>query len=128
MVAPHTLILMKDGTLKKAGDIEVGDTVKTKHEDGLEDTVANVYQKKVYDSTRVKATIGDKEIICSHGHRFYVDNKQAFIAVKDLENGDILSGKEFTLLEEYSNGPVVKISVENAQTYISEGILSHNIK
>lgn len=127
-VAPHTLILMKDGTLKKAGDIEVGDIVKTKHEDGLEDTVANVYQKKIYDSTRVKATIGDKEIICSHGHRFYVDNKQAFIAVKDLENGDILSGKEFTLLEEYSNGPVVKISVENAQTYISEGILSHNIK
>ena len=58
----------------------------------------------------------------------YVDNKNAFENAINLVEGDILSGKEFISREEYSNGEVVSISVENAATYISEGILSHNIK
>ena len=127
-VAPHTLILMADGTLKKAGDLEVGDRVKTKHERSLEDTVAPVTFKKIYINDRVKVTIGDKEIVCSPKHRFYVDNKTDFIHADELEDGDILSGEEFISREEYEPGQVVKLTVENAATYISEGILSHNIK
>lgn len=127
-VAPNTLILMADGTQKRAGDIQVGDVVKTKHETTLEDMNANVYQKQVYTNKRIKVYIGDKEIICSPGHRFYVDNKEDFIAADQLVEGDILSGKDYIRREEYEDGDVVKISVEHAQTYISEGILSHNIK
>jgi hypothetical protein len=127
-VAPHTLITMSDGTFKKAGDLQVGDIVKTKYEDTLEDVIAPVTAKKIYNSKRVKVKVGDKEIICNHLHRFYVDNKNDFIPANELEKGDILSGKEFISREEYPEGEVVKLTVENAHTYISEGILSHNIK
>ena len=127
-VAPSTLILMADGTLKKAGDLQIGDIVRTKHERSLEEVVAPVTEKSIYTNERVKVTIGDKEIVCSQKHRFYVDNKSDFVHADELEKGDILSGKEFISREEYSAGEVVKITIENAATYISEGILSHNIK
>ena len=127
-VAPHTLILMGDGSQKKAGELKVGDVVKTKHENSLEELNANVNKVKISNSERIKVVIGDKEIVCSPLHRFYVDNKNAFENAINLVEGDILSGKEFISREEYSNGEVVSISVENAATYISEGILSHNIK
>jgi hypothetical protein len=127
-VAPNTKITMSDGTYKRAGDLKVGDEVKTKHETTLETVNARVTQMRIAQSERVKAIIGDKEIICTPNHRFYVDNKSKFIAIKDIEVGDILTGKEFISLEEYTSGDVVKLTVENAATYLSEDILSHNIK
>ena len=127
-VAPETLILMADGTQKRAGDLEVGDVVKTKHDRSLEEMSVPIIQKVVYQSKRLKVVIGDKEIVCSTKHRFYVDNKLDFVSADELEDGDILSGKAFISSEEYENGEVVKLTVERAATYIAEGILSHNIK
>ena len=127
-VAPETLILMADGTEKRAGDLEVGDVVKTKHDRSLEEMSVPITQKVISQSERLKVTIGDKEIICSTKHRFYVDNKLDFVSADELEDGDILSGKAFISSEEYENGEVVKLTVERAATYISEGILSHNNK
>ena len=127
-VAPHTLILMSDGSLKKAIDLEIGDVVKTKHQTTLEDIVAPVTQRKLYRNKRVKLKIGEKELICSDTHRLYVDNRELFIPANELVEGDILSGKEFISREEYQEGDVVKITIEEAGTYISEGILSHNFK
>ena len=127
-VAPETLILMADGTQKRAGDLEVGDVVKTKHNRSLEEMSVPIIQKVVYQSERLKVVVGDKEIVCSTKHRFYVDNKLDFVSADELEDGDILSGKAFISSQEYENGEVVKLTVERAATYISEGILSHNIK
>lgn len=127
-VAPHTLITMGDGSFKKAGDLEVGDEVYTQHEHTLEWVRARVNQKSIRSSERVKVKVGDKEIICTPNHRFFVDNTNSFTAANQLQEGDILSGKAFISIEDYPKGDVVKISVENAKTYISEGILSHNVK
>ena len=127
-VAPHTLILMGDGTLKKAGDIQVGDVVKTKHESTLEDVNAPITLKQIRTDKRVKVTIGNKEIVCTPNHRFYVDNRQAFVEAQELQEGDILSEQHFISIEEYEAGEIVKLTVERAHTYISEGILSHNFK
>ena len=127
-VGPDTLISMGDGTVKKASELQVGDEVRTKHEKTLEWVFARVNQKQIYSAPRVKVFVGDKEIICTPNHRFYVDNASDFVPAEDLKAGDVLTGKEFKKLEEYHEGDVVKISVENAQTYISEGILSHNAK
>ena len=119
---------MGDGTSKPAGELEVGDEIRTKHEKTLEKTYDRITRKEVYTSPRVKVYIGDKEIVCSPGHRFYVDNASDWIAVTDLKEGDTLSGKKYIKTEEYSKGDVVKLSVANSKTYISEGILSHNLK
>ena len=127
-VAPHTLILMGDGTLKKAGDLQIGDVVKTKHESTLEDVNAPITLKQIRTDKRVKVTIGNKEIVCTPNHRFYVDNRQAFVEAQELQEGDILSEQHFISIEEYEAGEIVKLTVERAHTYISEGILSHNFK
>jgi len=127
-IAPHTLITMGDGTSKPAGELQVGDEIRTKHEKTLEKTYDRITRKEVYTSPRVKVYIGDKEIVCSPGHRFYVDNASDWVAVTDLKEGDTLSGKTYIKTEEHSDGDVIKLSVANSKTYISEGILSHNVK
>lgn len=127
-IAPHTLIAMGDGTSKPAGELQVGDEIRTKHEKTLEKSYDRITRKEVYTSPRVKVYIGNKEIVCSPGHRFYVDNASDWVAVTDLKKGDTLSGKAYIKTEEYSDGDVIKLSVANSKTYISEGILSHNFK
>ena len=127
-VAPNVMILMADGTTKKAGLLAVGDEIKTQQETSLEWVNARVYEKKSLHSGRIKVFAGDKEIVVSPNHRFYVDNKNEYIAANLLEEGDILSGNEFIKYEDYSDGEVLKISVENAFTYVSNDILSHNAK
>ena len=127
-VAPNVMILMADGTTKKAGLLAVGDEIRTQQETSLEWVNARVNEKKSLHSTRIKVFAGDKEIVVSPNHRFYVDNKDEYIAANLLEEGDILSGNEFIKYEDYSDGEVLKISVENAFTYVSNDILSHNVK
>ena len=127
-VAPHTLITMGDGSYKTAGRLSVGDEIKTKHENTLEQMNALVYEKKSSHSKRIKVFIGDKDIVVSPAHRFYVDNRSEFVAAEDLKEGDILSGKDYIKTEEYEDGEVLQISVEKAHTYISNDILSHNTK
>lgn len=127
-VAPHTLILMSDGSYKTAGRLSVGDEIKTKQENTLEEMNALIYEKKSSHSKRIKVFIGDKDIVVSPAHRFYVDNRSEFVAAEDLKEGDILSGKNYVKTEEYEDGEVLQISVEKAHTYISNDILSHNTK
>ena len=56
-VAPHTLITMGDGSYKTAGRLNVGDEIKTKHENTLEQMNALVYEKKSSHSKRIKVFI-----------------------------------------------------------------------
>ncbi len=127
-VGIQTGILMGDGSYKTAGRIVVGDIVRTRQERTLEWMNATVMGKKVFHSKRIKLFIGDKELIVSPEHRLYVDTRSEFIPAQDLKEGDILSGKKFVKIEEYNDGDVVQIGVEKAWTYVTEGILSHNVK
>ena len=127
-VAPFALILMGDGSQKQAMHVGVGDEIKTQQEKTLEWTNARVNEKKVLTSSRIKILFGDEEIVVSPNHRFYVDNRSEYIPARELVDGDILSGKAYKGVEDYHEGDVIKFSVEYAKTYISNGILSHNIK
>lgn len=127
-VSPFTKILMSDNSEKLADIVNVGDEIKTQHETNLEWINARVSEKKVIDSDRIKVFIGEDEIVVSPKHRFYVDNKSQYIHADELQEGDILSGKEYKKTEEYVSGNVIKFTVAHAKTYISNGILSHNTK
>ncbi len=128
-IDPETDITLEQGKTKKAKDIKTGDVVRTKHETTLELLSCIVTRAQLQDtSKRVRIVYSDRELICSPGHRVYVDNKSEFIAADSLEVGDITTGYEILGVEEVEDGPVVKLTVEKAHTYISNGILSHNVK
>ena len=72
---PSMLILMSDDTQKRAGDLVVGDLVKTNHEKSLELGNYEVeYVNIVEDVEKIKLTFEDSEIVCSLTHKFYVNN------------------------------------------------------
>ena len=154
---PNMHILMADGSQKKAGDLVVGDLVKTYHEKDLKKTgkkslvltaggtekyselreqLESSYAKAtlgeykvefvdtIKDVKKVKLTFEDSKIICSLSHKFYVDDlwKEA----KDMVVGDEVSGKKLVAIEDVEDGDVVHITIEDAHTYICEGLLSHN--
>lgn len=106
-----TEILMSDGRYKMMRDCEVGEYVWTRHEDTgeygryrishIEFVEAEVFYKEGYP----KAT---------PGHRYYADRRWQTLE----ELGGEPAGK----------ARVCKMTVEDAHTYISEGVLSHNIK
>jgi len=122
---PSMLILMSDDTQKRAGDLVVGDLVKTNHEKSLELGNYEVeYVNIVEDVEKIKLTFEDSEIVCSLTHKFYVDNdwKEA----DDMVIGDVVSDKKLTAIKKVEDGDVVHITVKDAHTYICEGLLSHN--
>ena len=122
---PNMTILMSDDTQKRAGDLVVGDLVKTNHEKSLE--LGN-YEVEFVDIIKnvekIKLTFEGSEIICSLTHKFYVDN--TWKEGKDMVVGDVVSDKKLTAIEKVKDGDVVHITVKDAHTYICEGLLSHN--
>ena len=158
---PNMLILMADGSQKKAGDLVVGDLVKTYHEKDLEKAAKLARSKSLVlssgeienpskvreqlENSFAKATLGEykvkfvdivsdvekikfifdsSEIICSLTHKFFVND--SWKEAKDMVIGDEVSGKKLISTELVENGDVVHITVDDAHTYICEGLLSHN--
>ena len=122
---PMMLILMANGSQKRAGDLKVGDLIKTNHEKDLKLGEYKVeYVNVLNNRQKAKFTFEESEIVCSLTHKFYVDNdwKEA----KDMVIGDEVSGQKLISIENVEDGNVVHITVEDAHTYICEGLLSHN--
>jgi hypothetical protein len=128
-IDPETDITLESGHTKKAKDIKTGDIVRTKHETTMEMLSCIVTKAElIKESKRLKIVYSDRDLICSPGHRVYVDNKSQFIAANLLEVGDITTGYEILEVEEIDDEAVINLTVEKAHTYISNGILSHNNK
>jgi len=122
---PNALILMHDGSQKRAGDLVVGDMVKTYHEDTFEyGDYPVIHASIVEDVEKLKLIFSESEITCSIYHKFRVGD--SWKEARDMEVGDEVSGQTLKSIETVENGPVVHITVEGAHTYISEGLLSHN--
>jgi len=122
---PMMLILMANGSQKRAGDLKVGDLIKTNHEKDMKLGEYKVeYVNVLNNREKAKFTFEESEIVCSITHKFYVDNdwKEA----KDMKVGDEVSGQKLISIENVEDGDVVHITVEDAHTYICEGLLSHN--
>jgi len=105
------LILMADGTQKRAGDIVVGDIVRTQHEithewgDYPVEAVSFTESDDVWSALGFKATAGHKTWLSGTWNRH-----------------DTLG------VPVPGTFRVVRITVENAHTYICAGVLSHNLK
>jgi hypothetical protein len=124
--APWTNILLKDNETKQAKDLKVGDLVHTQHEDTLKWGDYPVEAVKIIpDQKRLSFVFDDGvELVCSLSHKFYLNN--TWVEAKDIKVNDILTNKKVTEVKPYEDGDVVLITITDAHTYISEGILSHN--
>lgn len=124
--SPDTLINLSNNETKQARDLAVGDTVYTQHENTLEwgdYTVSHV--SIVPNSERIQLVFDTTEIVCSLSHKMYVFNK-GWTKAKDIEIDDIVSGHTLKDKVEWETGDVVKITIEEAHSYIAAGLLSHN--
>ncbi|MDP5279910.1 ubiquitin-activating E1 FCCH domain-containing protein [Sphingomonas sp. DG1-23] len=112
-VTSDTMILMADGVEKSARRLVVGDMVRTRHATTLEwgDFPVTAVQRVVRAVWR--AEIGDQVLRASKGHRFW--NGEEWVKIETVGERDGVA-------------EVVAISVGTARSYISNGILSHNIK
>ena len=127
---PSMTILLAGGGVVTAGDLKVGDVVRTKHEKTLEWGNFEVTHKEIVDQPKAEVILdgGDKKVIVSTSHKFWVDNEKNWVYTTELTHGDVLSGHVLTDVKHLGNGPVVKITVKDAHTYVMEGLWSHNIK
>lgn len=123
--APWTAVRLSDGTDIEAGNLLVGMMVRTQHEDTLEWGDYPVeYVEIIPDADRAMIRFDGIDFVCSLTHKFYHEGD--WVEAQDLEPGMVLSDKEVLSVEPYCSGDVVMITVSDAHTYISEGILSHN--
>ena len=123
--APETLIKLKDGDTT-AGELKVGDLVHTQHEDTLEWGDWPVTGVQIIENQRrLKLSFDDNEIVCSWSHKFYVDGKE-WVKAEDMKKGDVVSGSALDGVRPWEDGDVVKITVDEAHTYVAADLLSHN--
>jgi hypothetical protein len=118
-VTTDTPILMADGTEKPAGDIVTGDRILTRHELRLNEVgggwgVFPVEAVVIADSEDVwQADVGGRQLRATGDHLVYTG---AWVKMRDI--GTQIAGSH----------RIVKATVADAHTYVSNGVLSHNIK
>jgi hypothetical protein len=123
-------ILLSDKSQKPAGELQVGDEVRTAHEKDF--TIGNykVTRVEIVDSPIVKVNFEGKSITCSPSHKFYSETDDTWTSAKDLKEDDRVSLEDgeitFVSRQQMPDGKVVSITVDDAHTYICEGFLSHN--
>ena len=131
-VDPLVSILLPSGITKFAGEVNVGDIILTVHEITKELGEFKVLSKKIITQPKVIIKFDDgTEIKVSDTHKFLMsDNnwKQIF----DLIGNETVKGLEIdkTIKEiiRIGDGEVVMFEIEEAHTYISDGLISHNLK
>ena len=128
---PDMLILLADNSQKPAGEIEVGDMVYTAHEDSRNWGEYKVTHKEISTDSIVKVNFDIKSITCSPSHKLFSYNRDEWLEVDKLEEGDeVLTDTgvkaRWISTEPQGSGDVVVLTVEDAHTYVCEGLLSHN--
>lgn len=129
--APWINILMADNGLVKAGDIKPGMQVYTRHETTNEWGVYPVTAVEMGEDNRWEVVLEDgRTFVGTFNHRVRTDNN--WTEIRNLKAGDKLVQPDgFGIVkssQHLDHGPIVKITVGEAHTYISEGFLSHNVK
>jgi hypothetical protein len=129
---PRVLITLADRTTKPAGEIQVGDLLYTMHENTKEFGVFAVTDMSIEEQPMVNIIFTDGIILSvSETHKFLMaggDWQQVF----ELGEGSVIKGlevnKTIQRIDNIGVAPAVKLTVEDAHTYIADGMISHNIK
>lgn len=129
--APEMLILMADGSHKRADDIRDGDVVRTKHETtGVWGDYPVIYAAHFYSERISVRFAGGNAIACSPGHRLLLTDG-TWMDASALQPGMMVDGPEPMTVDSLAvipSGPVVKLTVDDAHTYVCQGMVSHNVK
>lgn len=129
-VDPLVSILLPNGITKIAAEVKVNDIILTVHEITKELGEFKVLSKKIITQPKVIVKFTDgTEIKVSDTHKFLMSDdtwKQIFMlkgdeTVKGLEND-----KTIEEIIKIGEGDVVMFEIEEAHTYISDGLISHN--
>lgn len=129
--APWVNILLANGETVKAGDIKVGMQVYTRHENKDEWGVYPVTAVAMGEDNRYEVILEDgRTFVGTFNHRVCTDAD--WVEIQNLKAGDKLVQQNGYGVVKSSKpldfGPIVKITIDDAHTYITEGFLSHNIK
>lgn len=134
-VDPKTHVLLADGSEVQAGSLKVGDVVHTLHEDTFEyGDFEVVYAETIQQPKSIVKFTDGSEITTSLSHKFLLVNRE-WKRVDELKEGDAIETapnvnaegfKVVASLEQIGTGDVVKLTIDQAHTYISDGLVSHN--
>jgi hypothetical protein len=129
--APWVNLLMADGSLVNAGNIKPGMQVYTRHEITNEWGVYPVTAMEMGEDERWEVALEDgRTFVGTFNHRVHTGDD--WTEIRNLKAGDKLVQPDgFGIVKSskhLDHGPIVKITVDKAHTYISEGFLSHNMK
>ncbi len=115
-VTTDTPIMLADRSTKAAGDIMVGEKLLTRHDVTLAWGLYPVEAIMIVDSDDVwTAHVGGRDLRATGDHLVYIGT---WVKMRDLSGAAKIDGTH----------QVVKMTVAGAHTYVSNGILSHNIK
>ena len=128
--APWINIMLADKTSINAKDIKEGMFVYTQHETTKEWGEYPVTAVSFENANRWQVVVDDTIFVGSANHRMLTE--EGWIEIERLMPGDIITAHEKLAVVKYAKphsfGEVVKITVADAHTYLTEGLVSHNIK
>ena len=127
---PDMEILLAGGIKKPVKELKVGDKVQTLHQDTFKKEEAKVSYVRVIESPLLSLTLSGKEFICSEEDRFYATNLNRWIHASSLLEGDTVSQLDgevkFEKKKKIGKGKSVELTVDDAHTYVCDGVLMHN--
>lgn len=129
---PATAIMISPDQTRLAGSLQVGDLIYTVHEHSLEYGYFAITHAEIVEQPKLGIAFDNgTEIIVSLSHRFLVPGMQ-WVSARDLRPGhqveSVNGAVNIVSLTKHGVGPVVKLEVDQAHTYIAAGLISHNVK
>jgi hypothetical protein len=136
---PDTLIFCEDSHWVRAGDLNVGDKVITIHEHSREPGTFKILEAERMIQPKVEIEFANgKKLKVSSTHKFLMSD-DSWKKVCDISVGESvmgmnydviydLSSKEIVSITDIGDGEVIKFEIDQAHTYITEGLISHNVK
>lgn len=126
---PWVLIWMADGSYKMAGDLRIGDWVVAWNErlERFESEMVVEVENSVNWRHTIELSNGQSGKFASN-HRLLTSNLE-WKELRDLLPGEeLFGGISVVRVYEDTLGPVVKFTVNDLHTYVSLGVVSHNLK
>lgn len=129
-VVPGTWICIGPNNWNKVDNLEVGDLVYTIPEDYLAPDYYKITYKEYAENKIYTVHFSDGgRLTGSINHRLRLANG-TWKEIQDLQPDSIVApyGKRVVKVEYSGISTVVKLTIKDAHTYISNGVLSHNLK
>ena len=125
---PDMLMMIEDGWIK-AGNLNIGDMVYTQHETTNKWGNYRINSMSFEIQPILNVTIGNKTLKVSDSHKFLIENGE-YVSINNINVGDKIQTidglKELVSKENIGNDEVIRFEIEDAHTYVVEGVISHN--